>query len=426
MTTLLEENESDSRWDGNESIPLNHNLENIITVDTGDSEMEHKEITICNSWDDFDIKHNLLRGIYAIGFEKPSPIQQKAIIPMISRRDIIAQAQSGTGKTATFSIGTLQIIDTTLQQVQAILMAPTHELAKQSSNVIRTIGSMMKQLTIQTLVGGTSVYDDANNLKNNTPHVVVGTPGRVYDMIKRNYLDTQHIRVFVMDEADDMLSAGFKEQIYNIFQYLPNEVQVALFSATMPYDIIDLSKKFMRNPIKILMKTEELTLECIKQYYIALSSDNNKYEMLKNLFSYISVSQCIIYVNSVNRVVDLYNAMCEEGFSVCHIHSSMSKMERDESFKQFKNGKYRVLISSNITARGIDIQQVSIVINFDIPRCVHTYLHRIGRGGRWGRKGTAINFVTKADIEYMKKIETHYKITIEEFPLDNASLCKPI
>jgi translation initiation factor 4A len=384
------------------------------------------DLPLCNSWDDFDIKPNLLRGIYAIGFEKPSPIQQKAIIPIISKRDIIAQAQSGTGKTATFSIGTLQIIDTSEPTIQAILMAPTHELARQSAFVIGTIGSMMKDLVVQTLVGGTSVYEDANLLKNNKPHIVVGTPGRIYDMIKRNHLDTQHIRIFVMDEADDMLSAGFKDQIYNIFQYLPNEVQVALFSATMPQEIVDLSKKFIRNPVKILMKTEELTLECIKQYYIALSSDNTKYEMLKNLFSYITVSQCIIYVNSVNRVVELYNAMCEEGFSVCCIHSSMSKSERDDSFHQFKAGKYRVLISSNITARGIDIQQVSIVINFDIPRCVHTYLHRIGRGGRWGRKGTAINFVTKGDIEHMKRIESHYKISIEEFPLDNANACKPI
>jgi translation initiation factor 4A len=355
-----------------------------------------------------------------MGFEKPSPIQKKAILPIISGNDIIGQAQSGTGKTATFSIGTLQVIDVSNKKTQAIIMSPTHELAKQTSNVISGISSMMKGIVIQTLVGGTSIQEDSDNLKNNIPHIVVGTPGRVFDMIKRHNLNMQHIKLFVMDEADDMLSTGFKEQIYNIFQYLPENTQVALFSATMPDEILKLTNKFMRNPIRITMKSEELNLECIQQFYVALSSDHAKYDALKQLFEFLSVSQCIIYVNSVKRVIDLYNAMTEEGFSVCCIHSSMTKQERDIAFVNFKNGNSRVLISSNITARGIDIQQVSIVINFDVPKCVHTYLHRIGRSGRWGRKGTAINFITKHDIQYMKNIESHYKSTIVELPLDGS------
>jgi translation initiation factor 4A len=376
---------------------------------------------ICENWDDFDIKHELLRGIYSIGFEKPSPIQQRAIIPMIQGRDIIAQAQSGTGKTGTFSIGTLQIVDETRPLLQAILMAPTHELASQSANVLKNIGSCMKNINVQILVGGTSIQEDTENIKTKPPHIIVGTPGRIYDMIKRNVISTRDVKIFVLDEADDMLSSGFKEQVYNIFQYLPNNTQVALFSATMPIEILELTTKFMRNPVKIVMKNEELNLECITQYYVALSSDNAKYDMLKQIFSLLSVTQCIIYVNTVRRVVDLYNAMRSEGFSVCCIHSSMTKGERDASFQNFKKGSSRVLISSNITSRGIDIQQVSVVINFDIPKCVHNYLHRIGRSGRWGRKGTAINFVTKYDIEYMRKIENHYKINIEELP-ENISL----
>jgi len=376
---------------------------------------------ICENWDDFDIKHELLRGIYSIGFEKPSPIQQRAIIPMIQGRDIIAQAQSGTGKTGTFSIGTLQMIDESRPLLQAILMAPTHELATQSANVLKSIGSCMKDVNIQILVGGTSIQEDTENIKNNPPHIIVGTPGRIYDMIKRNVISTRDVKIFILDEADDMLSSGFKEQVYNIFQYLPNNTQVALFSATMPIEILELTTKFMRNPVKIVMKNEDLNLECITQYYVAVSTDNAKYDMLKQIFSLLSVTQCIIYVNTVRRVVDLYNAMMSEGFSVCCIHSSMSKSERDTSFQNFKRGSSRVLISSNITSRGIDIQQVSVVINFDIPKCVHNYLHRIGRSGRWGRKGTAINFVTKYDIEYMRKIENHYKINIEELP-DNITL----
>jgi translation initiation factor 4A len=213
-----------------------------------------------------------------------------------------------------------------------------------------------------------------------------------------------------------MLSQGFKEQIYNIFQHFNSNIQVAIFSATMPPDILDLTSKFMRNPIRIIMKTEELNLECIKQYYIALPNDHAKYDTLKDLFATISVSQVIIYCNSVKRVSDLYHAMTDEGFSVCHIHSSMDKTHREKEFLAFKSGSYRVLISTNLTARGIDIQQVSTVINFDIPNCPNTYLHRIGRSGRWGRKGMAINFVTRWDINYMKQIEEHYKISIEELP----------
>jgi translation initiation factor 4A len=396
--------ESLNNWDTN----LDNNNTNI----TESSEF------IINNWDDFDINNDLLRGIYGIGFEKPSPIQQKAIPHIISGKDIIAQAQSGTGKTGTFSIGTLQLINVNEKKTQAILMAPTHELASQSSNVISKIGSMMKGLTVKTFIGGTSVNEDIDYLKKNTPHIIVGTPGRIYDMIKRDYINTSYLKIFVMDEADDMLSSGFKEQIYNIFQHLPENIQVALFSATIPDEIMDLTKKFMRNPVQIRMNNEELNLECIQQYFVALSSDHAKYDILKNLFEYLNVSQCIIYVNSVKRVNDLYSAMTAEGFSVCAIHSSMTKKERDTAFINFKNGTFRVLISSNVTARGIDIQQVSIVINFDIPRCVHTYLHRIGRSGRWGRKGVAINFITRNDIHYMKAIENHYKSNIEELPMD--------
>jgi len=379
---------------------------------------ELTETKIIENWDDLDIKVNLLRGIYCMGFEKPSPIQQKAILPILQKRDCIAQAQSGTGKTATFSIGTLQTIDESKKEIQAIILEPTHELAYQTCETITKIGGMMKDLHIKLLIGGTSIQDDTEILRNNPPQVIVGTPGRVYDMMKRKYLNTKHMKLFVMDEADDMLSTGFKEQIYNIFQFFPSNVQVALFSATIPPDVMDLTKRFLIDPIKITMRNEQLNLECIQQYYIALQNDQDKYATLKMLYENLNVAQSIIYVNSVKRVVELYDALSSDGFSVSCIHSSMSKKEREIAFQNFKNGTSRVLVSSDITARGIDIQQVSIVINFDITKCVHTYLHRIGRSGRWGRKGMAINFVTRQDIEYMKNIETHYKSVIKELPID--------
>jgi len=376
-----------------------------------------EENPLIQRWDQLNIPDDLLRGIYGYGFENPSEIQKKSIPPMVEGHDIIAQAQSGMGKTGSFTIGTLSRIDLTKNAVQALILSPTHELVRQTANVVKALGSMM-QIRVKTLTGGTSIQTDRDELndKESCPHVIVGSAGRVYDMIYRKYLSTSDIRVFVLDEADEMLSRGFKEQIYNIFQMLPSTVQVALFTATLPENILELSTKFMRNPVNITMKAEELTLECIKQYYIALHNDNMKFDVLKDLFSMISVSQCIIYCNSVQRVSELYRAMTDEGFSVCAIHSSMTTDERAKEFANFRSGGFRVMISSNVTARGIDIQHVSTVINFDIPKCQFTYLHRIGRSGRWGRKGMSINFVTKQDIHLMRKIEGYYGIKIEELP----------
>jgi len=369
-----------------------------------------------NEWDDYQMNPKILRGIYAFGYEKPSPIQTRAIQPMVDGKDLIAQAQSGTGKTGAFSIGTLNVVDPTVNEIQALILSPTRELSRQSHHVIKSIGSFLKGLRIQLLIGGTSTSEDIDQLKNNTPHIIVGCPGRTFDMIKRGHLNTSKIRIFVLDEADEMLSSGFKEQIYNIFQYLATTTKIALFSATIPSDIEALTSKFMDDPVKILVKSEMLTLEGIQQYYVALESDGDKFATIKDLYASITSSQCIVYCNSVKRVEDLYEAMVEDGFTVSRIHSNMTKEEREEAYVDFKSGKNRILISSNVTARGIDIQQVSTVINFDIPKCVHTYLHRIGRSGRWGRKGVGINFVTKFDMRAIKAIEQHYNTEIQELP----------
>lgn len=390
-----------------ETNELETTNENKITVD---------EYPIIQTWDEYNIKSELLRGIYAYGFENPSEIQKRAILPIINNRDIFAQAQSGSGKTGTFSIGTLQNIDTKINSTQAIILAPTHELAKQISNVITNLGAFMDGLVIKTIIGGTSIQQDNADIRVKQPHIIVGCTGRIYDMIVRKYLKVSNVKMLVLDEADELLSKGFKDQIYNIFQYLSKDLQLVLFSATMPDDILKITQKIMHNPVKITMKKEQLNLECIKQYFVALRDDINKYDTLKDLFSIISVNQCIIYCNNVKRVIDLQNAMTNDGYSVCSIHSSMDKTEREKVFANFRLGTYRVLISSNITARGIDVQQVSTVINFDVPKCVHTYLHRIGRSGRWGRKGLAINFITKRDVFTMKKIESHYNISIDELP----------
>jgi translation initiation factor 4A len=371
-----------------------------------------------NSWDDLDSDPNILRGIYSSGFERPSPIQKRAIKPIILGKDIIAQAQSGTGKTAAFGIGALSIINVLDNFTQVLILSPTKELAKQTSSVIKQLGSMMNGLKVQTMYGG-SPYEELNNFSDkNTPHIVCGCPGRVYDLMRREKIVSKKIKLVILDEADEMLSSGFKEQVYNIFQHFNNDIQVALFSATLPNNIFPIINKIMRNPVKICVKAEQLTLEGISQFYVAVDDDRQKYETLKHIYKYVSVSQCIIYCNSIKRVADLYDAMKEDDFPVCCIHSNMDKVERENSFKEFKNGKSRVLISSNVTARGIDIQQVSIVINFDIPKDIHTYLHRIGRSGRWGRKGVGINFITRRDIGKIKEIEGYYACEIKEMPID--------
>ena len=368
------------------------------------------------SWDDLSLNEHVLRSIYNYGFENPSEIQRKAIKPILTGKDVIAQAQSGTGKTGAFVIGSLCQIDVSKPVTQVIILAPTHELVNQIHTVVQNLSMFLTGFISRTIVGGTSINEDIQSLRANVPHLIVGCTGRVYDMMKRGAISTRQVTTCVLDEADEMLSFGFKDQIYNIFQMLPSQVQIVLFSATMPEPIIKMTEKFMRDPIKIMMVPEQLNLEGIKQYYLAMYDDNAKYDRLKDIFQTLSSSQTIIYANNVNRVIDLYNAMMEEGFSVCCIHSNMTKDERKQVITRFRSGNYRVLISSNITARGIDVQQVNTVINFDIPRSVETYLHRIGRSGRWGRKGVAINFVTKPDIFHMKAIEAHYRINIEEMP----------
>jgi len=388
-----------------------------ITINEGGN-----DIKIIETWDEFDLKDDLLRGVFANGFETPSQIQKQAILPIIEKRDLIAQAPSGTGKTGAFTIGALQRIDISSNTTQVLVMAPTHELVRQISGVISVIGNMMEGLVVKTLIGGTSVMDDSAELRRNTPHVIIGSVGRVSDMIRRKYIRTSDIKLFVLDEADEMLSGGFLDNIYQMFHMFNTDLQVAIFSATLPTEIIDLTNRFMRKPVKITLEAEKLNLDGIQQYYIALPSDQSKLDTLKDLFGTLHLKQTIVYSNSVNRVIDLYDAMRNDDHSVCCIHSSMTTDERKKAIAEFRAGSYRILISSNLTARGIDVQQVSVVINFDIPRDVHSYLHRIGRSGRWGRKGLAINFVTKDDISTMKAIETHYKSKIDELPLNYGTL----
>jgi len=372
------------------------------------------------TFDQMDLKEDLLRGVYAYGFEKPSAIQQRAIKPIILGRDVIAQAQSGTGKTATFAVGILQRINLENRACQALVLAPTRELAQQIVRVVSQLGDFLR-VRVHACVGGTLVREDMRILQDGV-HVVVGTPGRVYDMIQRRSLNVTQVELFVLDEADEMLGRGFKEQIYDVFKYMPEQVQCAIFSATMPLEVLEVTSKFMRDPIRILVKRDELTLEGIKQFFIAIEREEWKFETLCDLYATLAITQAIIYCNTRRKVDSLTTEMVKKDFMVSSMHGDMDQKERDLIMREFRSGSTRVLITTDLLARGIDVQQVSLVINYDLPTNRENYIHRIGRSGRFGRKGVAINFITQGDYKYLKDIEEFYHTEIKEMPNNVADL----
>ncbi|KAK0260047.1 ATP-dependent RNA helicase eIF4A [Friedmanniomyces endolithicus] len=369
-------------------------------IEAAQIESNYDETT--DSFDAMNLKPELLRGVYAYGFERPSAIQQRAIMPVIKGNDVIAQAQSGTGKTATFSVSVLQKIDPNIKACQALILAPTRELAQQIQKVVVAIGDFM-QIECHACIGGTSVRDDMKALQEG-PQIVVGTPGRVQDMIQRRVLKTDSMKMFVLDEADEMLSRGFTADL----RHLP--------------DVLEVTTKFMRDPVRILVKKDELTLEGIKQFYIAVEKEDWKLDTLSDLYETVTITQAVIFCNTRRKVDWLTDKLTARDFTVSAMHGDMDQGQRDVIMKEFRSGSSRVLIATDLLARGIDVQQVSLVINYDLPANRENYIHRIGRGGRFGRKGVAINFVTADDVRMMREIEQFYSTQIEEMPMNVADL----
>ncbi|CAI0378096.1 unnamed protein product [Linum tenue] len=341
------------------------------------------------------INDSLLRGIYEYGFEKPSAIQQRAVMPIIKGRDVIAQAQSGTGKTSMIALTVCQ-------------------------KVILAIGQYLN-IQAHACIGGKSVGEDIRKLEHGV-HVVSGTPGRVCDMIKRRTLRTRAIKLLVLDESDEMLSRGFKDQIYDVYRYLPPELQVCLISATLPNEILEMTGKFMTDPVKILVKRDELTLEGIKQFFVAVEKEEWKFDTLCDLYDTLTITQAVIFCNTKRKVDWLTEKMRSSNFTVSSMHGDMPQKERDAIMKEFRDGTTRVLITTDVWARGLDVQQVSLVINYDLPNNRELYIHRIGRSGRFGRKGVAINFVKSDDIRILRDIEQYYSTQIDEMPMNVADL----
>jgi translation initiation factor 4A len=360
-----------------------------------------------------ELSEDVLRGIYAYGYERPSSIQQKAIVPFIKGKDIIAQAQSGTGKTGTFSIGVLQKINFKNRNCQALILAPTRELAGQNQRVISSLGDYTGVIA-HACTGGTRVSEDLKILSKGV-HIVVGTPGRVLDLLNRNALNPSSIRMLILDEADEMLSLGFKDQIYDVFQFLPEEIQVGLFSATMSPTALDITSNFMSHPLKILVKKEEVTLEGIRQFYINCEREDWKLGCLFDLYDKLNIGQAVIFCNSKRKVDWLTEKMRENDFVVSATHGDLSFTDRSTVLQEFRTGSSRVLITTDLLARGIDVHGVSLVINYELPKNYDKYIHRIGRSGRFGRKGVALNLVAE-EMPKLKEIERFYSTIIEEMP----------
>jgi len=378
------------------------------------------DTTPCPTFDSMSLKPALLRGIYAYGFEKPSAIQQRAIKPIVRGRDVIAQSQSGTGKTAVFSISALQLLDDRVKDPQVLILSPTRELAEQTTQVVSSLGDFMSA-KCHGCIGGRSLGDDRKALEQGV-QVISGTPGRVYDLIKRGYLMPKSLKAFIIDEADEMLKMGFKEQIYDIYRNLPPQAQVVLVSATLPVDVLEMTRKFMNDPVRILVKRDELSLEGIKQFYVNVEKEEWKFDTLCDIYDSLTVTQAVIFCNTKQKVDWLAAKMRESNFTVSAMHGDMTQEDRDSTMEEFRSGASRVLIATDLWGRGIDVQQVSLVICYDLPTDRELYIHRIGRSGRFGRKGVAINFVTEGDVRTLRGIEHFYRTRIDEMPANVSDL----
>ena len=377
--------------------------------------------TLFDSFDSMSLPESLLRGIYGHGFEKPSPIQQKAIVPIKNGNDVLAQAQSGTGKTAAFSIGAMCHVDPTLKKPQVLVLVPTRELAQQIEYVASHLGTHMP-LSVYSATGGTPISSDLRAMERGVQYIV-GTPGRIYDLMHRGALQRQHIKVLIMDEADQMLEDRFREQVMCILTLgFPKDAHVALFSATMPTEVVEFADKLLTNPVRILIPPEDVTLDGIKQYFVELPREDWKYEVLCDLYTQLNINQAIIYCNKRQKVEWLAEKMSAQGFPLSFIHGDMDVEERRRRMTDFRRGGIRVLISTDLLARGIDVQQVSLVINYELPVQRENYIHRIGRSGRFGRKGVSINLLLPDEVKLMKEIESYYSTRVDTLPEDLAGI----
>ncbi|RGP61307.1 ATP-dependent rna helicase eif4a [Fusarium sporotrichioides] len=374
----------------------------------------YNEIT--ESFDAMALDSNLLRGVFAYGFENPSTVQRLAIMPMINGYDVIAQAQSGTGKTIAFSIAILQRINPSVRACQALVLTPTRELAQQIHKDIVATGGFMD---IQSHTCKGPAREDMKALEDG-PQVVIGTPGRIQNMIQGGVLRIDNTKMLVLDEADEVLARGFTEQIHDTISLLPQSAQVILVSATMSQDLLAVSTKFMRDAVHIVVKNDEPPLVGIKQFYIAVDEEDFKLDVLSQMYEAMGIFQTIIFCSTRRKLEWLTDKLTSRDLTISAMHGDMDAVQRCGIMDGFRSGSSRILIATDLLARGIDVQQISLVINFDLPSDPEKYMYRVGRGGKSGRKGATISLVTANDMCTLRKIEQFYSTQFEEMPVNEA------
>ncbi|KAM7539604.1 hypothetical protein Aperf_G00000044886 [Anoplocephala perfoliata] len=364
------------------------------------------------TFDSFCLKRDLLKGIYEKGWEYPSPVQRSSIPVAMTGRDIIARAKNGTGKTGAYSIPILDSIDTSFNEIQACILVPTRELALQTSQICIELTKYMDVKTM-LIIGGTYLKDDLIRLSQ-TVHLLVGTPGRLIDLMTRGFINLSHCKTVVLDEADKLLSEELKNAVEQILEKCDSNRQLLVYSATYPVVVQSFIKAHLKKPFEINLM-ERLTLRGITEYY-AYVQEKFKVHCLNTLFSKLQISQAIIFCNSAQRVELLAKKITQLGYSCFYIHSKMSQTDRNRVFHDFRSGICRTLVCTDLLTRGIDIPTVNVVINFDFPKYAETYLHRIGRSGRFGHLGIAINLVTYQDRYALKNIERELRTEIRPIP----------
>ena len=362
-------------------------------------------------WQDFNLRKEMIMGIVGKNFDNPSPIQEEVIPLILDRHSVIARAKNGTGKTAAFLIPIINSIDEKIAEIQALILVPTRELALQTSAVIKELAKYMK---IQCMVstGGTQLREDIMRL-DKVVHIVVATPGRILDLANKDIAILDWCRFFVLDEADKLISQDFQPIIKKIMEFLPKDNQVLLFSATFPQNVAGFVK--MIPNIKKVNMMVDLTLKGVTQYYAYLE-EKEKVACINALFARLKIQQAIIFCNSALRVELLAKKIIQMNFSCYYIHAKMHQNERNKVFHNFRKGQGRCLVSSDLFTRGIDIPTINVVINFDFPSTAETYLHRVGRSGRFGHLGLAINFITEKDKEELIRIEKELDTEIGPIP----------
>lgn len=383
--------------------------------------------TRTDAFEGMNLKQDLVDGLYQYGFKHPSEIQSIAIQPIVEGRTVIAQAQSGTGKTGAFGVGILNRVDVDVRATQALIIAPTRELVEQIYEFLRAIGERVKGLTLALFRGGTSVFDD-QQIAVTGPHVVVATPGRACHLIVENSLNISGLQIVCLDEADRVLDISFREPLQDIMLRVPKTVQILLFSATYSGPAMDMAQEMLegRDPANIFVRHEKLTLEGITQYHVNLGMGGTglKWGTLLDLYQNMTILKAVIFANRRQLVDELVHNFTASGFNIGAIHGDMEQAERDRVMKEFRTGKMRVLVATDILARGIDVQQITLVINYELPHDCENYIHRIGRSGRYGRKGVAINLCDGREMEQIKQLEAHYATQIPELPGDFSDVIR--